>query len=405
MLTRREFLKKASMGVLGAGFLSAFDSFAASKSGGTQMKYRILGRTGLKVSAIGFGSNRVHNSGLAPLYKAFEMGVNYIDTAPSYGRGKSESTLSEFLKDHRDEVILATKWHVRFDPKTGNYKTDKEDLIGSLEESLKRLKVEMVDIIQVHGAARAEQVRYDELFEAFDRLKRDGKVRFLGFTTHTNQDEVINAALKTDKFDVTLAAYNFMMKVHEKAKAIEKALRAAKEAGLGVINMKAIAPMKGVLRYASDPKVMVQASIRWVLAQSYTSMSVIGMSNAQEVEQDLGALSEKLSKAQERGLEHIASALSHQYCRMCGTCERNCPQGIAIVDIMRFRMYHRWYGDKDASLLYAELPPSQRFDNCTECGRCTEACPHGLAVLEMIRDAHSTLVHRRTPSLALEPLA
>lgn len=394
-LSRREFLKMTSLGTLGAGvFLSAFEGLGLSDEKGqkVEMEHRTLGKTGLKVSVIGFGGSRLHTAGLAPLYKAFEMGVNYIDTAPSYGKGASEQTLSEFLKEHRDEVILATKWHVGYNAKQGRYTTTKQDLIKSFEGSMSRMKVDMIDIIQIHGAGHPEQVAYDDLFEAFDELKQAGKVRFNGFTTHSNQDKVIKAAIEAGKFDVALVAYNFMMEAHPKGKDLDKALKAAREAGLGIVNMKAIAPMKGLLKQALNPGAVAQACLRWVLSKDYTCNSVPSMNTIEEVEQDIAAVSKKLSYRESEALDRFAALIDKDYCRMCGTCTESCPEGVAVSEIMRYRMYYEWYGYRDyAASLYRELPISQTFAGCTKCGKCTQSCPYGLAVLDRLEAAHSML--------------
>ena len=393
-MNRRDFIKKTSAAAIAAGVVShgiSSNAFAQEeKTASNGMKYRTLGRTGLKVSEISFGAIQVQNTGLAPLQRAFEMGVNYIDTAYSYGGGNSERKLSEFLKDHRKEVYVATKWsgRVKYDSKKQPHiTTTKEDLIKTCEESLSRMKIETIDVIQMHGMSRPEQVAYPVVLEAFEELKKAGKVRFLGVTTHSNEAAVINKAVEMGYFDVVLTVYNFMS-----PKQLTQAIAKAHKANMGIVIMKALKPLKALAKQADNAGDVYKASLKWVLANKNVTNIIPTMRSIQEVEQDISAVGKQVSYREMNKLEEYAQALNGDYCRMCGICSEACPQGVATDDIIRYASYYKDYGDKDRAVaLYQSLDTKQTVANCTSCGQCTAACPYSLDIIGKIQQAHAML--------------
>jgi predicted aldo/keto reductase-like oxidoreductase len=343
------------------------------------MKYRTLGRTGLKVSEISFGAIAVQDTGIAPLAHAVGSGVNYIDTAECYGGGNSERTLAEFLKNRRKDVILATKWHT-------NGKASKESLIQSFNGSLSRMGVEDVDIIQIHGADNVEQVGCPGVHEAFQELKKQGKVRFLGVTTHTNQETVIREAVRLGTYDMVLVAYNFLM-----PESMGEAIAEAGNAGVGIVAMKVAAA-------AREPKAkelfknenIVQASLKWALKNQNVHTIIVTMSNAKQAEEDIAVAGESLTANEENLLSRYAQAATGGYCRLCGKCDMACPRGVKASSIMRSHLYWQGYGNKNlANSLYNTLSASENGGVCDGCGICRQACPYGLAVAERVKEVHT----------------
>ena len=392
-MDRREFIKKTSAAAVAAGVASHALSdavFAKELSTSSGMKYRTLGKTGLKVSEMSFGAIQLHNTGLAPLYRAFELGANYIDTASGYGRGNSERTLSKFLKDHRNEVYVATKWsgHIRYDQeKEPNITTTKEDLIKTCEESLSRMEIDTVDVIQMHGMNRPEQVEAPVVLEAFEELKKAGKARFLGVTTHSNEAVVLDKTSEMGYFDMVLVVYNIMS-----PKELTKAIANAKKADLGIVIMKALKPLTGLAKHAERDEEVYKASLKWVLANKNVTNIIPTMRSIEEVEQDMSVVGIKVSYNDMKRLEECAQMLDSDYCRMCGTCSGVCPQGVATTDIIRYASYYTDYGDKDRALgLYRDLDSKQTVANCTQCGMCDSACPYNLDVIGKLQSAHALL--------------
>ena len=401
-LSRREFIQKTSASAVGIGLamggwwdavaqefkedesLPEEEAFTAK-----DMKYRVLGRTGLKVSEISFGAIQLHNTGIAPLNRAFELGVNYIDTASSYGGGNSERTLSEFLKEHRKDVILATKWSglLGYKKETPHITTTKEELIKSTEDSLSRMQTDVIDVIQIHGANTAEQVNAPVVQEAFEELKKAGKVRFLGVSIHTNQHNVVNAAVESGAYDVVLVAYNFMSPKNHK-----EALDNAKKANIGVVIMKAVKALRPLAKTTTPKSVLFQGALKWVLEHDSVSNIIPTMANIQEVEEDIVVVGKKMSYGERRALEFYAQAIDQDYCRMCGTCTDNCPRGIEVTDILRYRTYYVADGDTaGATSLYRDLATDQTVANCDKCGICNDACPYHLNVVEKLHQAHAMM--------------
>lgn len=181
------------------------------------MKYRILGKTGLKVSEIGFGCWAIGGSGygptrdadsLAALEAAWNHGVNFFDTADTYGHGHSEKLLSQFLKDKdRNRIFIASKagWDFYHEPSRKVFTP--EHLLFACEQSLKRLDVEHIDLYQLHNPD-AEQIRSGEALGALEQLKDSGKIRFIGISVHREEEAL--AALEDNRVDTVQLIFNML---------------------------------------------------------------------------------------------------------------------------------------------------------------------------------------------------
>ncbi|MBT4203633.1 MAG: hypothetical protein HOJ38_07000 [Rhodobiaceae bacterium] len=197
------------------------------------MNYKRLGLTPIKVSEIGFGGAGIgHAWGktddhecIKCINEAIDNGINFFDTSPVYGNGKSEINLGIGLKGKRERVVIASK--VRFDNQS-LLKSMKENLISSVEESLKRLKTDYIDILQIHhqiGSVRGEyqfrdsppvyapQLNYDDcldFFQASFDLVDQGKVRFIGLTGWNGDFNTVKKLIETNKFATIQILYNLL---------------------------------------------------------------------------------------------------------------------------------------------------------------------------------------------------
>ena len=392
-MDRRDFIKRTSVAAVAAGLASytlSGNILAEEAATAPGMKYRTLGKTGLKVSEMSFGAIQIHNSGVAPLYRAFELGANYIDTASGYGRGNGERLLKDFLEEHRDEVYVATKWsgHVGYDAeKEPHITTTKEDLIKTCEESLSKMGIDTVDVIQLHGMSRPEQLEYPIVLEAFEELKEAGKARFLGVSTHSNEAAIVNKAVEMGYFDMVLTVYNFMA-----SRELRRAIENAKKANVGIVVMKALKPLTGFAKYADNPEEIYKASLKWVLADENVTNIIPTMRTVEEAEQDVSVVGKTVSFNDMNRLEEYAQLLDRDYCRMCGTCSGACNQGVATDDIIRYASYYTDYGDKDRAVeLYRDLDFKQTVANCTHCGLCNAAYPYNLDIMDKLEKAHALL--------------
>jgi hypothetical protein len=382
--TRRDFLLRAaaaaaSLGAASATRLSADDALAAQPNS-SDMSYRLLGRTGLKVSQLGMGHIKTDNP--AVIRRAFDLGINYFDTAECYQGGNSEIKLGQGLKGRRDKAIVATKWHTDGSTPAG-------ELLASLDGSLKRLDMDYVDLIQIHGADDAAQVESDELWDAFTKARKAGKVRFQGLSTH-NAVEIIRVAIKTGRYDAVLPTYNAILGARVGAAVAE-----AKQANLGVIAMKALQPAhEGKATDAfrglkGDP---YQQAIQWVLRDSNVSTAIVDMPTFDELDQDYAAATMPLTEAEMDEFERAVALVSAGACHLCGACTGQCPQGVRVADIMRYRLYHDGYGDRRrAAELYRALPTGASALACAECERCRVVCPWGVPVRGRLEELHGVL--------------
>lgn len=384
-VTRREFLAGAAgagLAVASAGFLNLPAVFAASTRSKTGMIYRMLGRTKQKVSIVSLGAMEITNPAI--IHRALDLGVNYIDTAECYQGGNNEKLVGEVLKKRRNDAFLASKWHV------GRGST-KQQLIASVESSLGRLGVNTIDLIQIHGAESKQQLEHPAMREAFLELRKAGKVRFMGFTHHSMNPEIVRQSIAAGWFDAMLLGYNFMA-----SKDLIAAVAEAKKAGIAVVVMKSLAPSHGpqAREYFKDLKTSPQvAAIKWVINDPNVATCNVGMTSFEQLTEDLKAVGKPLRKAEAETLEQLASASTSSYCRLCAVCNGNCPQGVAVADIMRCSMYHEQYGNATlAATTYASLPHSQQLSKCTLCGKCNSACPYGINVTQRLKQAATYLV-------------
>ena len=180
------------------------------------MEYRVLGRTGLRVSAIGLGT-MVHAGHFGPMRDeesraaidaALDLGVNFIDTSDAYGAGYSETLLGHALKGRRDKVILATKGgNIMVGPNRGKRDFSPAYIGRVLEESLKRLQTDYVDLYQLHNAT-VEVIERGEVWELLERRKKEGKIRYYGVSINSVEEGV--AAVKGGRSDAIQVEYNLL---------------------------------------------------------------------------------------------------------------------------------------------------------------------------------------------------
>jgi aryl-alcohol dehydrogenase-like predicted oxidoreductase len=200
------------------------------------MKYRTLGRTGLRVSVIGLGT-MVHaghfgpttdSESLSAIDAALELGVNFIDTSDAYGAGYSESLLGKALKGKRDKVIVATKGgNVMTGPNRGKRNFATEYIDGVLHESLKRLQTDYIDLYQLHNPT-VDVIEHGEVWAVLEQRKREGKIRHYGVSINTMEEGT--AAVKTGRSDTIQVEYNLL--TQEPAETI---FPLAQQANVGII--------------------------------------------------------------------------------------------------------------------------------------------------------------------------
>ncbi|MBP1769490.1 MAG: aldo/keto reductase [Candidatus Aminicenantes bacterium] len=390
-LKRRQFITSIASGAVGlgvAGRLSA--GAAASPSAGQESaspkikKYNDLGKTGFKVSDVSCGAISLFEPNV--LRYAYESGVTYFDTAEVYLRQKGETYVGQGLKGIRDKVVITTKHMMDF-----RQKIDKASVIKRMEDSLKRLQTDHVDVAMVHSIEDLTPLlKSEEVLGAYDELKKAGKVRFTGFSTH-NAKVTLKQALETDFPQVVLVIYN-----HMEGPEIEPLVKAVRAKGIGTVAMKIFAGnQQGNLKGMVGPKMSYpQAAIRWVLANSDFDTCIPTMSSYSHVEEYVSASAQPLDRAALGMVARYREQASSRYCRVsCTECLSACPANVAVNDVLRFAMYHEDYGmERMAADHYAELEPDRKPVGCAGCAApCESACPHGLPVRAKLLHAREIL--------------
>ena len=388
--TRRHFLTALPSGILGLGLgknaktnFSGLPQTSGENSPIKIIKYKPLGNTGLKVSDVSCGAISFFEASV--LRYAFDLGVNYFDTAESYLRQKSESMIGEALKDIRDKLIITAKHG--YSPRD---KITKESVIQRIEASLKRMQTDYIDFALTHGVDDLKLFENQELRAAYDQLKKDGKIRFTGFSTH-NAKVTLRQALDHDFAQLVLVIYN-----HDEGKEIEALLKQVHQKGIATVAMKIFAGGKqGNLKSFVNQQVSYpQAAIRWVLSNPDIDTCIPTMSSYSHVEEYVAASGQPLDRADLGVISEYQRQTRDQYCRVsCSQCLSSCPQNVAINDILRYRMYFEDYKrEKDAIFHYAELDDNKKPWSCSQCvGFCEQACPYGLKVKEKVIQAHELL--------------
>jgi uncharacterized protein len=296
--------------------------------------------------------------------------------------------LGQAFKGRRDELFVATK----FCRPQGHLlnETPVPEIIEAVEGSLRRLQTDHVDLIHIHSCDRGERLLAPNIHEAFDRLKEQGKARFLGVSTHTpNLEEVANAAIDSGRFDVMMLAYHFGM-----WKSFGHILEKAKQHDVGIVAMKTLkgAMHTNLAKFRDEAGAYSQAAFRWVLSNPQVSCLVVSFSQLQHCDEYIAASGTAPQPSDQALLERYDLLTAGDYCQPhCGVCLDSCPKDLPINDVLRYRMYFRDYGwEKEGMRLYAKLEENAAI--CAGCpAPCAGSCPIGVPIREKMLDAHRVL--------------
>ena len=377
-MKRRDFLKlgvvTATTAAVGMGMGKVL---GAATTPSITPVYRTLGRTGLKVTIVSFGAM------LTPEHEvmeaAFDMGINYVDTARRYMGGRNEEIVGRALKGRRNKVYLATK--------TIASSSSKKDMFSDVETSLSKLKTDYIDVIQLHNLTSKDRAFDPETREALLELRKQGKVRFFGVTSHTNQAEILNALADDPAkfFDVALVGFNF-----QSDSEIKQAIARAAKSGIGIVAMKTQAG--GYKTDALGPISPHQAALKWVLQDTNVACAIPGMQNMSMFQEDIAVMNMKMTQADVRILDRYSEAINPYYCRLCAKCEAGCPNHVAISTINRSLMYLEGYGANElARTTYQGIPLNKTASQCVNCDECVARCVNGLNIAAKMRQARILL--------------
>ena len=316
-------------------------------------RYPALGRTGLEVSDISFGSSRSSDPRL--VHHAAERGVTWFDTAESYRGGAAEEAIGEALEGRRDRFVITSK-HKAWSGET------RASMAAALEGSLRRLRTDYVDVYFNHAVNDVRRLQNPEWREFTDRAVRDGKIRFRGVSGHGSAlVECLDYALDHDLADVVLAAYNFAedASFFEKMRArfhfvapqtgLARVLERARAKGVGVVVMKTLmgARLNDMRPWEGGGATFSQAAFRWVLSRPHVDALVVSMTSAESIDEYVAASgADALGAGELDLLGRYAELQGGRYCRPgCGACAEACPAGVEVSEVLRTRMYAVDYRD------------------------------------------------------------
>lgn len=383
---RRQFIVGGLSGLAAAGL--APDRLGATEAVPTtdpEIVTRKLGATGLELPLVSMGVMNADNPNLVAA--ALDSGIKMLDTAHYYQRGRNEEIVGQVIKDRpRDAFVLATKARAstidRSEVQDSNKATRESEasFIQKVELSLERLHADYVDILYLHSCKSREDALDEMALSAMQKLKKQGKIRHIGVSTHSNQPEVIEAALESGVYEVVLTAYNFKSTNREE---LELAMKRAADKGLGVVAMKTQA---GVFwdKERTQP-IPMKAALRWALRQGFVHTAIPGFTTFDQLEDDLLVMKDPKLTAEEAASLENEKKMAGLYCQQCGTCLDQCPADLDIPVLMRGYMYAHGYRNlltaKDvvSGLGNGDLP-------CATCASCSVRCPQDFDVRERALD-------------------
>jgi predicted aldo/keto reductase-like oxidoreductase len=389
-MSRRKFL--AVTGAVGLGSMLAPTGLLAATSLPPKVARKPFGKTGVEVSALGLGCMFDIIDNQIILQRAFDHGVNYWDTAAVYEKGGSERGIGMFLEKNpsaRNELFITTKGKISELPQT-------------LDESLARLKTDHVDLFLLHGVSSIDEVDRLKIRAFAERAKQEGKIRFIGFSTHSNMAECLMAAPRLGWIDAILFTYNYRI-MHEPDLVL--AMEACDRAGIALIAMKTqgqrqredTSEQQALLTpFAARGFTPGQAKLKVAMEHPHISTAIVQMPNLRLCRENIAAALDqtRLADYDYALLERYAAATAGTY---CAGCRRHCEQALGgtvpVQDVMRQLMYHRNYGGEvDARALFADLPARVREQlPLLDYQGAERACPRHLPVGQLMREASGLL--------------
>ena len=392
--SRREFLQ--TLGAMGAGsLLTSVGSLAnASMTAGLGddqgvVPIRPFGKTGVDVPILSFGGSL--DISQLMLRQAAKWGVTYWDTAASYMGGNSEKRIGKYLEKYpedRKKIFLVTK----------SYAWSSSGMTDDLHTSLNRLKTDTIDLFLKHSVRNPDDLD-DELEAWAEKRKAEGKIRFFGFSSHSNMENCLLQASTLGWIDGIMMEYNFRLMHTDRMK---RAVDACVQAGIGLTAMKTQGggsvktetqtDLEMAGRFLEQGFTDAQAKLMAVWQNPAIASICSEMPNMTILMANVAAALNKtrLSTQNLLLLQRYAQETRSDYCAgCCDICEATIDNQVPVSDIMRYLKYSRSYGDRDrARALFQELPRATRDRlTATDYSAAEQKCPHRMPIARLMREA------------------
>ena len=388
--SRRDFLR--AIGVTGAGSLLAPAMPLAEAADNTlQVPQRPFGKTGIEVPILSLGSTVDITSNQLMLRHAVQRGVTYWDTAPSYQWGKSEKGFGKYFGKYpqdRQKIFLVTKsgaWTIN-------------GMTEDLTKSLERMKTDYIDLFFVHGISDISEMNKKTKAWA-EKKKSEGKIRFFGFSTHSNMEECLLGAAGLGWIDGIMMTYNYRLMQKDRMK---RAVDACVEAGIGLTAMKTQGggqvktdtetELKLAGRFMQKGFTDAQAKLKAVWANPQIACICSRMPNMSILMSNTAAAVDKtkLSSTDRKLLQQFARETHSDYCAGCTEiCESAIGKKVPIGDVMRCLMYGRSYGDQDYAVTeFKSISENSRGQLAElDYSPAEKKCPRKLPIRKLIKEA------------------
>jgi aryl-alcohol dehydrogenase-like predicted oxidoreductase len=377
-MDRRKFIKNLSATVVGVAATPLLETASFGKSEqGAKVEHRTLGKTGLRVTSVSMGV--MNCSDPTVLQRAFELGINFYDTADCYMGGRNEELVGKVFEGKRQQVLIQTKVH----------DGDEKKMRASVERSLRRLRTDYIDVLIWHDFHTAKEVSDLRLFEFMTKMKKEGKARFTGFSSHSNMASLLKEASKSNRHDVALVSYNF---TH--SKGLKEAVDLAAKSGIGIVAMKTQAG--GYKKEKMGGLNPHQAALKFALMDQNVSCAVPGVTTIEEIEECAAVMRTLLTEQNIDELKRYHGFLQGRVCTFCGGCSGECPQGVSHQDVLRVVTYHEGY-ERDQLIreAFEEKDLAQHIQFCSDCSSCSVVCKRGLDVKSQIILAQGLITRSR----------
>lgn len=386
---RRDFIKNGMTGLAGAiivpSLLKGENKISELQEKERKFVYRILGNTGIKLPVVSMGTYDA--TSLAE--EALDAGIVHIDTSADYNEGNDERMFGRLFKGRpRDSFVIGTSigmWQFRNSAKQVFDAISPEKLKETFDGSFERLQLDFIDIYYLGGIQFKEIIGNEPYLKVLRELKKSGKAKFMGITTHANEPEIIRLAADSDVFDVVLTRYNFRMNHVDE---MNKAIQYAADKGMGIVAMKTQAGVYWDQKIKKE-KINQKAALKWALQNENIHTAIPSFKNLDHLYEDLSVMEdltlttqEKADLRLEKGPQPSSTGL---FCSECSECLKQCPHDLDIPTAMRSYMYA--YGYEQPAKARKTLDDVNISSiPCDDCQTCRVKCPSGFDVKAKVID-------------------